>query len=625
MTSSSSSQLHIAPKSIFIGINGGGTKTTLVAVDSSLDVLAQVQTGGSNQNNFGVDQVRATLHTAIRDLLAQAGLTVTEIGGIGAGLAGVDRPNDRIVFAQIFDEILPGVPLVLENDGTIALVAGVGRKFGVIVISGTGTISIGADDAGTLARCSGWGWLIDDGSGYAIGREILRAICDARDGAQPPTLLTERVLARLNLENFDQLVPWIYAPNRNPNEIAALAAEAVAVVHQDLTALRILVRAADALARNAVTVINRLNFGDQKIPVVLSGGIFDHVALVRERFIQRLQTQIPNIQPTLATRGAELGAAILAIQHSNPAATFTRGSTPLPITERRGTELRNTLTMEISYRPTLELLTIMNIEDSRIHAAIAPNLPKMAELIDSIAPRFRQGGRLIGVGAGTSGRLAVLDAVECRPTFGASPDQVFGILAGGIDAMMHSIEGAEDDADAGAAQIDQLNVGELDTVIGVAASGSTPFVIGALRAAKARGATTASIVNVVDAPISAISDYPFIAATGAEVLTGSTRLRAGTAQKLMLNMISTGVMIRAGRTMNNLMTDMQARNLKLNHRAKVIVSEGAGVSIDEAGALLEKADGEIKTAIAAALLGVNIQEARLELEDIEGDLNRLNQ
>jgi N-acetylmuramic acid 6-phosphate etherase len=515
------------------------------------------------------------------------------------------------------------VPVLLENDGTIALVAGVGRKFGVLTICGTGTITIGVNQTGTLRRCSGWGYLLDDGSGYWIGREILTAIGYAHDGAQPPTLLTERILQRLNLKTPEDIIPWAYAPTRNPNEIAALAADAVALAEKDLTALQILVRAADALAKHTLTAAQQLHFGDVQIPIVLSGGIFDNVPLVRNRFLQTLQTTLPNIEPMLATRGAELGAAILAIQHANPAATFPSGSTPLPLPERRATEQRNTLTMQMSSRPTLELLTIMNLENQRCAEAIAPNLPQMAKLIEAIAPRFQKGGRLIMLGAGTSGRLAVLDAVECRPTFGVSPEQVMGILAGGDGAMMKSVEGAEDDNAAGAAEIERLHVGALDTVIGVAASGSTPFVIGALTAAKQRGALTASIVNVVNAPISALTDYPLVAGTGAEVLTGSTRLKAGTAQKLILNMISTGVMVRAGRTLDNLMTDMQASNLKLNQRAQVIVSDATGIPLEEAGALLEAADGEIKTAIAAKLLGVNLPEARLDLTDVEGDLNRL--
>ncbi len=607
----------------FIGINGGGTKTTLVAVDEHLKVLTQLQTGGTNQNNIGVEKVREVLLTAIHELLTQAKLTISDIGGLCAGLSGVDRPADREIFTKILNEICPGVPVFLENDGTIALVAAVGRKFGVITICGTGTISIGVDESGKLARASGWGYLLDDGSGYWIGREALTAVAYAQDGAQPPTLLKERILKRLEIGNIDAILPWLYAPNRNPNEIAALAVEVVNAADQDLTALQILVRAADALAKHTLAVIKNLHFGNVQIPIVVSGGIFDNVALVRNRFIQTLQTSAPNIEPLLATRGAELGAAILAIQHANPAATFERGATPLPIVNRRSTELRNSLTMRISHRSTLELLTLMNLEDSRIHEAIAPNLPKMAELIDTIAPRFRKGGRLLLVGAGTSGRLAVLDAVECQPTFGVSPEQVMAILAGGIGVMAGASEDAEDNTGDGAAQIERLHVSELDTVIGIAASGSTPFVIGAINAAKARGALTASIVNVMNAPISSLTAYPLVAATGPEVLTGSTRLRAGTAQKLTLNMISTGLMIRTGRTMDNLMTDMIASNIKLHQRAATIVSDATGLSTEEASALLTKSDGEIKTAIASALLKINPQEARLELADVEGNLNRL--
>jgi N-acetylmuramic acid 6-phosphate etherase len=606
-----------------MGINGGGTKTILVVVDDQLRVLGQVQTGPSNPNNTAWEKIKESLLTAFDDLLKQCGCAKDQIAAIGAGMAGVDRTSDQALFRQLFADHFPGVPLILENDGTVALVAGVGRRYGVITISGTGCITLAADHSGPLIRASGWGWAIDDGSGYSIGRAIIKAVVEAHDGMIPPTALTERLLTRLKIDSPTGIVSWIYAPNRNINEVAALASEAVALAEQDIAATRILVNAADFLAKQVITVIQRLNFRAEAIPVVLSGGIFDHCSLVRERFVQSIQTVIPNIKPMLVTREAALGAAMIAIHHLHPETQFDPGATPLPTDSRRATEQRNRLTMTISNRPTLDLLAIMNLEDGKIPLVISTQLPKIAELVDAIVPRFKQGGRIFLVGAGTSGRLAVLDAVELRPTFGVSPDQVSGILSGGSGAMMGAVEGAEDDTEDGKAQIESRMVGALDTVIGVAASGGTPFVSAALREARARGALTASIVNVVNAPISELVHHPLVAATGSEVITGSTRLRAGTAQKLLLNMISTGVMVKAGRTYHNLMTDMQANNLKLNHRAKVIVAEAAGISIESAAEFLEKADGEIKTAIACAVLKINPAEARAELSESEGEIRKL--
>lgn len=227
------------------------------------------------------------------------------------------------------------------------------------------------------------------------------------------------------------------------------------------------------------------------------------------------------------------------------------------------------------------------------------------------------------LGAGTSGRLAVLDAVECLPTFGVSQATVMGILAGGPGALLGSIEQAEDDEADGHAQLAALGVNALDSVIGIAASGSTPFVIGALREAAKREALTAAIANTVKAPIHALAHYPLAAPVGAEVIMGSTRLRAGTAQKMILNMLTTGVMVRAGRTFGNLMTDMQSSNSKLRGRAQLIVAEATGLPIDQAAALLERCAGEMKTAVAAQLLNIDAAEARLRLARVQGNLNVL--
>ena len=302
----------------------------------------------------------------------------------------------------------------------------------------------------------------------------------------------------------------------------------------------------------------------------------------------------------------------------------TADETPFPApTVRRATERRNRLTRDISQRSSLELVTLMNIEDDRIAATIAPELPKIAQLIDTAAERFAAGGRLILIGAGTPGRLAVLDALECPPTFAVTRDQVIGVIAGGTGALSGSLDGAEDSESGGRTAIADYQINARDSVIGISASGGTPYVQGALREAAERGALTASIVNVADAPISALSQYPIRVVVGPEVIMGSTRLRAGTAQKLVLNMITTGIMVRVGRTFGNLMTDIQTGNLKLQGRAVVIVSEATALDAETAADLLTRSDHEIKTAIAAALLGVTPDEARARLSAVDGNLNQL--
>jgi N-acetylmuramic acid 6-phosphate etherase len=265
----------------------------------------------------------------------------------------------------------------------------------------------------------------------------------------------------------------------------------------------------------------------------------------------------------------------------------------------------------------------MNLEDQRVAQKIAPELPEIAALIDALAERFAAGGRIILAGAGTSGRLAVLDAAECIPTFNTRPDQVVGLMAGGAAALTTSIEGSEDDEAAGRAAIAALNIGAQHCVIGIAASGSTPYVQGVLKEAVQRGALTGSIACAPDAPISALSQHAIEVITGPEMITGSTRLKAGTAQKMVLNMITTGVMVRVGKTFNNLMVDMQPTNRKLRERARVIVAEAAGLDPEAAGALLDRCNGEIKTAITAALTGESPDEARQRLAAVNGNVNRV--
>ena len=237
------------------------------------------------------------------------------------------------------------------------------------------------------------------------------------------------------------------------------------------------------------------------------------------------------------------------------------------------TETRNPRTANLGSLVGMELLTTLHAENHTIALAVEATLPILAEFVEVLAARLRAGGRLFYVGAGTSGRLGVLDASECPPTFGVSPEMIQGIIAGGVGALVRSVEGAEDSKAEGAAALIERDLGDHDTVVGIAASGRTPFVIGALEEAKRRGSLTGAVVNVSDSALSKVADYTMAALTGAEALTGSTRLKAGTAQKMILNLITTAAMVRLGKVEGNLMIDLRATNVKLQHRAVEIVME----------------------------------------------------
>ncbi len=260
----------------------------------------------------------------------------------------------------------------------------------------------------------------------------------------------------------------------------------------------------------------------------------------------------------------------------------------------------------------------MNKEDLNVPQAIKKEIDQIEPVVQAVIRSFQAGGRLFYIGAGTSGRLGILDAVECVPTFGVSPEMVQGFIAGGMEALTLAIEGAEDNADLGIEDLKSASLTEKDTVIGISASGRTPYVIGALRYASEIGATTAAISCNKNAEMSKYAQLAIEIETGPEVLTGSTRLKAGTAQKLVLNMISTASMIGIGKVYQNLMVDVQATNVKLAERSKRIIMEAAQVDYETAERYYEKAEHHVKTAIVMILLQCSLEEARKKLQSADG-------
>jgi N-acetylmuramic acid 6-phosphate etherase len=292
--------------------------------------------------------------------------------------------------------------------------------------------------------------------------------------------------------------------------------------------------------------------------------------------------------------------------------------------DSRITEHRNPRTTDIDLASAGEIVDLMSAEDRSVADAVASQRDRIAAAIELVEQAFRGGGRLFYVGAGTSGRLGVLDASGCPPTFGSDPELVQGIIAGGPQAVFRSQEGAEDVPEHGAAAIDERGVGTADVVVGIAASGTTPFVRGALTRAMQAGASTIVITcTPVSKDVADVVDIAIVAVTGPEVVTGSTRLKAGTATKMILNMLTTGAMIRVGKTWGNLMVDLQATNLKLRDRSERILAETCGVSRDEARGLLESAGGSVKRAIVMHRLGVDRDEADRRMAEAGGVIRRV--
>jgi N-acetylmuramic acid 6-phosphate etherase len=284
-----------------------------------------------------------------------------------------------------------------------------------------------------------------------------------------------------------------------------------------------------------------------------------------------------------------------------------------------GTETRNERTADLDRMPVTELLSVMNDEDRTVALAVREALPEIGAAVEAITESLRRGGRLIYIGAGTSGRIGLLDAVECPPTFGTSPEQVVGLLSGGPGAFVLAVEGAEDEPTRAVADLDEIGVDDRDTVVGLAASGRTPYVVGGLRHAARKGAVTVSVACNRDAAVSRYADIPIEIPTGPEVLTGSTRLKAGTAEKMVCNMLSTASMVRLGKAYGNLMVDVKASNEKLVDRARRIVVQATGADPDTAADALRAADGHAKTAIVMLLAHCTAEEATRRLEKADGD------
>ncbi len=265
--------------------------------------------------------------------------------------------------------------------------------------------------------------------------------------------------------------------------------------------------------------------------------------------------------------------------------------------DKIATEQRNKKSVHIDRVSTLEMVRIINNEDKKVAEAITPLLPKIAQAVDIIADRLRQGGRLFYVGSGTSGRLGILDAAECPPTFSTEPEMVQGIIAGGTPAIFRAREGAEDSESGGAADLEAHKITKKDVVVGLTASGRTPYVAGALAYARKQGAPTISITCTDHPEVGKWADISLEALVGPEVVTGSTRMKAGTAQKMILNMLSTGTMIRLGKVYGNLMVDVKASNKKLAARARRIVRTATGCTDREADLALTKVQGRAREAI----------------------------
>jgi N-acetylmuramic acid 6-phosphate etherase len=501
------------------------------------------------------------------------------VGAAGALAA----PDAARALGEALLASLPAERVAVTSDGVIAHAGALDGEPGVVLIAGTGVVALAIDADGALRTADGWGpWLGDEGGGAWIGAAGLRAALRAHDRRGPTTTLLDAARARFG------------APRTWPAQLtdaAALAsfAPAVLAADDDPVASAMVGAAAEALAATARAA------GDG--PVAMVGGLAG-VAALRERL-----DLIP------AAGDALDGALRLAAIHE-PHVIRLRAAAPRHGLDALATEASRPGLDDLDLRPVGEVVALLVAAEGEAHGAVAAAVPRIAAAAEAIVARLERGGRLIYAGAGTPGRLGVLDAAECGPTFGT--DLVRAVIAGGSAALTEAIEGAEDAFDAA----DLADLTAADALVGITASGRTPYVLGALEHARAAGALTVAIVNNPGSEASA--DVVIELPTGPEVLAGSTRLTAGTAQKVVLNALSTSVMIGLGKAYGPRMVDVRATNAKLRRRAVRIVRDAAGVDEESATAALAAAGGHAKTAIVALLAGVDAAEAAVRLDRARG-------
>jgi N-acetylmuramic acid 6-phosphate etherase len=666
---------------LFLGIEGGATRTVALLADARGREVARFEAGPGN--------VRLLNDAQLGRLLRELRARLPRPAALALGMAGAATEQDRQRIRAAAARVWPRTPCHATHDLETALAAAAATASSlstpplasslkseirnpksevprVLVLCGTGSICYGQTPTGETAKLGGWGHLLGDkGSGYEIGLRALKAVVYYydRDGAW--SNLGQRLLRVLQLNEPTDLIGWTQEASKR--DTAALAVEVFAACQQrDKIAADILEGAAQSLAQDAVACARRLcrdpgRDAFHRVPTVstalaatdepdlardrsspkdlaatadpdliefiLAGGVF----LNQPRFAARVGRLIKQHWPAARVRSLERegawGAVLLAKRiYANAAASrseqksaarrghslagLARGAeagqndralTPPPLADLHAspTEQRHPRSARLDRLPLGQAIELMLSEEAKIPRALRAERRQIERAIRLIVRAFRRGGRLFYVGAGTSGRLGVLDASECPPTFSVPPDLVQGIIAGGQHALWRSVEGAEDNADAGARAVAFRGVRAGDVVVGIAASGRTPFVWGALDAAKARGAATLLLCfNPRLRPArGARPDLIIAPNVGPEVLTGSTRLKAGTATKVVLNLLTTLAMVRLGKVVSNLMVAVNPANTKLRDRAVRIVVELTGAEEAVARKALAKAGWVVKKAL----------------------------
>ena len=570
-----------------LGVEGGGTKTSWVLVESeggSFSVIEQGKLPPSNFRLVAPERLRAIFQQMPR-----------EAARVGMFLAGCATEEDRSVLRKLGAEVWPNAKIVTGSDRDSGLAAALGRSDGIAVNAGTGA-SVTGRRGDRLEKAGGWGHILGDaGGGYSLALQALRFILREYDLHRGEAQFTATILRALSLNSRDGLVRW--AQTADKNDVAGLAPIVFdCAVNGDESVMKIVEEGAGVLSEYTSAVATRLGLLAPK--VVLLGGLFQRDGVYIHAFKRRLKKNLSDARIAMSEQSPELGAAWLAAQiDEHPAIIVIPSTAETESLSRALTEQRNPRSENLEKLSAEALVELFVEEETLVQEALRKAKASLAGAIEMVTKALRNKGRLIYVGAGTSGRLGVLDASEIPPTFGASPEMVQGIIAGGAAALSRSVEGADDEAGSGALAIQERGVNGSDVVCGITASGRAPFVRGALAEAKRRGAQTILLTCNPQRDRAGDCDLEIDLETGPELLTGSTRLKAGTATKVALNLISTGAMIALGKVHGNLMVDLTTSNAKLRDRAVRLVTELAKCDQVQAFERLETHGWNVRAAL----------------------------
>ena len=573
-----------------LGVEGGGTKTSWVLVERGENELRVLDQGKLPPANFRLatpDQLRVMFSELPK-----------EITRAGIFLAGCGTEEDRQSLTRLCAEVWPQAKVVVGSDRDSGLAAALGHGDGIVVNAGSGSSITGRRDK-RIENAGGWGHILGDaGGGYFLSLQALRLILREYDLHRGEVQFTTKVLRALALNSLDELVRW--AQTADKMEVAMLTPVVFeAAAGGDARVMEIIEEGARVLCEYTEAVATRLHVLAPK--VVLLGGLFQRDSIYNHAFRRRLKKTLPDGRVTNSERAPELGAAWLAVEMQSWPEVHAESS-PEKIDDLAAalTEQSNPRSENLEKMSAQELVKLFIDEEKFVGEALRAMTADLARAIELVADSLRKGGRLFYLGAGSSGRLGVLDASEIPPTFGASPELVQGIIAGGATALHRSVEGAEDEGINGALEIDRRGVKDADVVIGITASGRTPFVLSALARAKSLGAKTVLLSCNPSRDQKVDVDLAIELAVGPEILTGSTRLKAGTATKVALNIISTGAMVALGKVRGNLMIDLNTSSTKLRDRATRMVAAITRCDYGSARAQLEQSGWDLRAVLKKA-------------------------